>query len=134
MEVAKVRRILSVLVAMGLGSALMGYAVATDAGEERLLTAAGFKKRPADTPEKLQHLEAMPQGKFFRQVKDGNIYYVYADAKGCRCLYLGQYDAWDRYYRLAQEARAGEDQELTGEVARDYVDWKVWGPFATGGE
>ena len=65
---------------------------------EGLLTKAGFRQMPADTPEKLAHLKSLPQNKIIRRTRDGNLYIVYADASNCICMYVGN-ETNLRHYR-----------------------------------
>ena len=66
-----------------------------DASEiEPLLLAAGFKKRVADTPEKLAHLRALPALKMVPQQYKDSYLYVLADPEGCRCMYVGNEQAF----------------------------------------
>ena len=97
---------------------------------EQLLAKAGFKKQVADTSAKLAHLKTLPQRKFSRHHRDGKEYYVYADATYCRCLYVGNAEAFQHYRDL--EIQQGESfiemnrpDIITGE------DWSrsPWGPF-----
>jgi len=67
---------------------------------EKLLTAAGFKKGVADTPEKLAELKKLPQGKVV-PIEDGDtLVYIYADAKDCRCAFAGDEEAYKKYQKL----------------------------------
>ena len=68
---------------------------------EQLLAAAGFQAQPADTPEKLANLRAMPPRQLVSQAKDGTVVYAYADPDYCRCLYVGGPPAYSVYQRLA---------------------------------
>ena len=45
-------------------------------GVEGLLTRAGFRQMPADTPQKLAHLKSLPQNKIIRRTRHGNPYIV----------------------------------------------------------
>lgn len=65
---------------------------------EGLLAKAGFRKKVADTPQRLAHLKTLPQHKLFRHNLHGNSYIVYADATYCICLYMGN-ETNLRHYR-----------------------------------
>src|SRR5204862_4808842 len=56
---------------------------------ERMLTAAGFQMKAADTPDKLAHLQTLTPGKIVRRELSGEPSYVYADRNVCKCLYTG---------------------------------------------
>jgi hypothetical protein len=96
---------------------------------EQLLAAAGFKVKPADTPDKLAHVKSLTQHKLVPHEKDGTVYYVYADATTCRCVYWGPEEAYQRYQRLATQQRIAEDQRMAAEMNEDAaMNWELWGP------
>jgi hypothetical protein len=94
------------------------------------LSAAGFQMKPADTPEKLAQLEAMPQGKLQRTWRDGKLYYVFPDAQGCNCFYLGNKGAYDQYQAAKAQAQREidvQDQEFESMNENAAPDWGMWG-------
>lgn len=105
-----------VLLALGAAILLTGCAVAAiqDILEEeardteRLLAAAGFELKLADTPQKMAHLKTLAQNSLVMHDADGQPRYVYADTAGCKCLYAGGQAAYDKYQRMV----AREDAEL----------------------
>ena len=82
-------------------------------GTEQLLSAAGFNIKPADTPEKLASLQVMKQHKVVRrELSNGQLRFLYADAAVCRCLYVGDAQAYQQYQKLAlQQEDALMDQQ-----------------------
>lgn len=73
------------------------------------LVAAGFRRVPADTPAKQEQLERMPKLLFASTTtKRGQRRYLLADPHRCRCLYVGDEAAYQRYtnLELAEEERA----------------------------
>jgi len=87
-----------------IGSALlvcgMSFAVAqqqTIVIPNNLFTQAGFVVKYATTPEKTAILRSLPPDKLVKRTKDGRIYYVYADPKGCNCAYVGTPEAYAAY-------------------------------------
>jgi hypothetical protein len=113
------------LFALGV-SAVSGCAslVAQDAaGTEQLLSAAGFQKRPAASPEQIRNLEAMPPFKFVMHDMGHDVTYSYADPVRCHCLYVGGLKEYGEYQRLARQRDVAE-----GELwAEDDVNWSLWG-------
>lgn len=96
---------------------------------EQLLAATGFKMKLADTPQKQAELQAMKQNKILPRTKNGAVYFIYADAKGCNCLYVGDQASYDAYQRLAvQREIAVADQEaaLDAEESAE-MNWGAWG-------
>ncbi|MEO8603527.1 MAG: hypothetical protein ABI629_13210 [bacterium] len=97
---------------------------------ESTLAAAGFKMRPADTPEKLAKLQALPLRKLTSRVKDGEPIYFYADPDFCKCLYAGSQGDFARYKQLAIQQRIAQEQMEAAEMNENTaMDWGMWGPF-----
>ncbi|MBK8173947.1 MAG: hypothetical protein IPK66_01175 [Rhodospirillales bacterium] len=93
-----------------------------------MLAAAGFSIRPADTPDKLAALKAAKQHRLIRrQTASGAIAFLYADAAVCRCVYVGDEQAYQRYQKLAVEQQVAiADQEAALDTALDSpwaYDW-----------
>jgi hypothetical protein len=69
----------SVAIGLVIALALMGCAT-IQKGEtlekEQMLAAAGFRIKPADTPEKLAALQSFPQHQLITGVKDGRMIYL----------------------------------------------------------
>ena len=121
-----------VLTAAVLG---LGLLVAACAGQraiqtERLLAASGFQMRLADTPERLAELKTLPEMQLVPQQRDGELTYVYADAKECKCIYAGSEQAYQRYQKLAvQQQMADERLEAAQEEQLNRMNWGMWGPW-----
>ncbi len=116
--------------------ALAGCAVVKEvqknetADREQLLAAAGFKVRPADTPEKLANLEAMSQRKLLIHEHNGKTYYVYADDLNCKCLYVGNQRAYDRFQQLQVERQIVAQERMIAEVNTGAaMNWDLYGPW-----
>jgi hypothetical protein len=90
---------------------------------ERLLSASGFRMKLADTPEKLANIKAMTQRKVVPHIKDGAVYYAYADAEFCKCLYLGTESNYQQYEKIAIERNIAQMNEAAA------MDWGAWGPW-----
>jgi hypothetical protein len=99
---------------------------------DELLISAGFDAIPANTPERMQHLKSMPQHRILHAVRDGKDYYLWADAQYDQCLWVGNWQDYQRYKKL------GWDMYNQGGQARDnYLDgwsngpvnWDMWGPW-----
>ena len=88
---------------------------------EQLLSAAGFNIKLADTPEKLASLQVMKQHKVVRrELSNGQLRFLYADATVCRCLYVGDEQAYQQYQKLAvQQENALMDQQAALDSALD---------------
>ena len=93
------------------------------ASAERALTAAGFQPKPADTPEKVAQLHSLAPGRVLRQAQGGERRYVYADPKGCTCLYVG---GDEQYQALRRNEAAAIDRFFAVEGSGDTMDWGLW--------
>lgn len=107
----------------------------TSMNTERMLHAAGFQVKIADTPEKLEMLKGLAQRKIVPYPKEGEMYYLYADADTCRCLYMGTADAYQRYVEfkvgqgIADDNRKAARANANATKSYDMRVWGVWGPW-----
>jgi hypothetical protein len=108
--------------AMVIGLALGVASCATTAQTESLLSQAGFRRLPADTPAKVAHLETLPPHRLVGRTHQGKKYYVYADPEGCKCLYIGSAAQYQGFQRLVQQQQAAAERwETTGvDEAREW--------------
>jgi hypothetical protein len=101
---------------------------------ERLLAAAGFEQKLADTPERKDHLKTLPQLELTAHKVDGQRRFVYADATYCQCLYMGDQGAYERYKALARQASLIDRQrQATMWRSAKPVNFGTWGEFGGGG-
>ena len=102
--------------------------------KEGQLAAAGFVRMQADTPQKIAKLQALPQNTIvYAQRKKGN-YYIYADAAGCGCAFVGNDAACKQYQQIRAANNIAQMQETTALLnAEAAADWGgAWGPFVPG--
>jgi hypothetical protein len=104
---------------VGLAMAVSACAAATQRTES-MLTQAGFRQIPADTPQKLTHLKTLPQRQLVQRTHQGQKYYVFADAEDCKCMYVGRDQQFQSFQRAAREVRAAEDQATALEEAKEW--------------
>lgn len=102
---------------------------------QRLLAGAGFKFKTAESSEQIEDLKTMPQKTLFRRSYEGREWYVYADAKGCNCIYYG---GEENFQRLQKLIRSEKQAFRTGIAVRSnqraavaqgiapQVDWDRW--------
>ena len=109
------------IVLAAAGCATM-QAAATRSTEE-LLSAAGFRMEPADTPEKLTELQTLPARQVRPRTRDGTTTYVYPDPRVCHCLYVGGEPQYQQYERLRVQ------REIANEESSAALRWNVWGPW-----
>ena len=95
---------------------------------EKLLAAAGFQMRPADSAERLQDLASMPPHTIVARREGAKTVYTYADAQNCRCLYVGGSKAYAEYRRLAVSEEIARDMSAASMNAAS-MNWNVWGSW-----
>ena len=100
---------------------------------ERLLAASGFKMKLADTPEKLTALKGLPQRKLVPQQHDGKLYFYYADATSCECMYVGSEESYQQFQKLAAQRKMAQDYRWAAQANMDarmnFGMWGPWGPW-----
>ena len=102
--------------------------------KEGQLSAAGFVRLQADTPERVAKLQALPQNAIvFAQRAKGPVY-IYADAAGCNCAFVGSPAAYQQYQQIRTANNIAQMQETTAELNMAAMnDWGgAWGPMAPG--
>jgi hypothetical protein len=100
---------------------------------EELLSAAGFKQIFPATPKLKARLQAMPQKQIFMASRGPKLFYVYADAAGCGCLYAGNQQQYQAYRNLAAQYKLAEMQYqaavMNQAAAMDWGEWGEAGPW-----
>lgn len=100
---------------------------------ERLLAASGFKMKLADTPQKMAALEGLPQRKLVPQQHDGKVYFYYADANSCKCMYVGSEKSYQQFQNLANQRKMAQDYRWAAQANMDsrmnFGMWGPWGPW-----
>jgi hypothetical protein len=133
-EVAVLKSVRTVLTTFAASAALAGCMTMGAQEKEGQLAAAGFVRQQADTPQKLAKLQALPQNTMvFSQRKRGNVY-IYADAAGCNCAFIGNDAAYQQYQQIRTANNIAQMQETTAMLNQQAaMDWGgVWGPYAPG--
>jgi hypothetical protein len=94
-----------------------------------MLAASGFRLKLADTPEKLAHVQSLPQRKVIPIQHDGQLKFVWADAKDCKCLYVGEEANYQSYAKLAEQSKiAHENYEASRSLEESQMWEPAWGP------
>jgi hypothetical protein len=120
----------SVLISVMVLLAFTAGCTAMAMQKERELAASGFQVKLADTPEKESHLKTLKQRELFPTTMNGLVVYVYADAKGCNCLYVGSESDYQRYQQMVITNRQVEEQRETAEDLDDAsMQWGMWGAW-----
>jgi hypothetical protein len=100
------------------------------ADKENMLSAAGFKAVPADTPERQAHLKSLPNDKITPVQRNGTTYYTFADHKN-NVLYIGQEAEYQRYQNLRYQKQMADEQLAAAEMYNS-APWGVWGAWGPG--
>jgi len=116
-----------VLVLMGCagGSAPLSPQVPAPQTAEQLLSAAGFKQIYPTTPAQRAKLNNLPQKQIFLISQGPKVYYVYADATGCGCLYAGNQQKYQNFRKLLTQSQIAAEQCQAAQMAA--WDWGTWG-------
>ena len=111
-----------------IGSVLLALGIALAAAQQQVLvipnnlfTAAGFIVKYATTPEKRAILRSLPPDKLVKRMKNGTLYYVYADAAGCNCAYVGTAQAYAAYQNGPSDPSAGSGGNALQTIESDDV-------------
>jgi len=118
--------------ALILSAALCGCVSIGAPEKEGRLSAAGFMRLQADTPQKMAKLQALPQDTIvYAPRKSGNAY-IFADAAGCACAFVGNEAAYQQYQQLRAANNIAQMQETTALLnAEAAADWGgAWRPMA----
>ena len=112
---------------------------------EPMLSAAGFRTLPADTPERQQKLATLvPLAVNYYVGKTGKLHYYMADPDYCKCMFIGSEENYQQYEKMKldqqSEAKEGvisrenleaqqmEDMDLQEEMFDPY-GLNLWGPM-----
>lgn len=91
-------------VLVGMGCA--GTGKDAPLSEPQLLVFSGFTLKLGYTQAALEEVGKLPQRRVVRIESEGQQIYVWADAAGCRCWYVGDQYAYQRLLELGWENKA----------------------------
>ena len=101
--------------------------------KEDMLSGAGFKFVPVNTPARQTALKQLPPNKFSRELRDGRVFYVYPDPTVCGCLYVGDQNAYAAYRKNMFDKQLADEQQMTAQEMEMYSwDWGPWGGWPYG--
>jgi hypothetical protein len=87
---------------------------------EPILSAAGFRMLPADTPQRQQQLQSLvPLQVNYYVGKTGNLHYYMADPDYCKCMYIGTEENYQQYEKLKLNQQY---QEKEGAISRENLE------------
>ena len=115
-----------VIAALALLTLAVGCA-STGHGTQDLLTQAGFKPFPADTPKKQELLKSLPTDQVSLITWKGKKLYVSPDVPNNRA-FVGTPEHYEKYRELRFAERMSNDNLLAAQMQRDAnMNWGVWG-------
>lgn len=109
---------------MACALAALVIGCASTKSTENMLSAAGFNRVPATTPQQQAHLQTLPPDKITSVVRNGTTYYVFPDPKN-QVIYVGQEAQYQQYQKLRLENQMAQEQLQAAEMG---PAWGVWGP------
>jgi hypothetical protein len=92
-----------------------------------LLADSGFLLQYADTPEELDNLKSLPQLKLIRHERYGRVRYTYADAEGCKCMYVGNEETYQQFQKLVRERLPSDRRRGAAQRKGDDAPLRQWG-------
>jgi hypothetical protein len=127
------------MVKVGSALAILGLCAAVAAcqnpqqvigNKEDMMAAAGFKFVPANTPARQASFKNLPPHKFSREIKNGQVFYVYPDPTVCVCLYVGNQAAYGKYQANVFQKNIADEQQMTANInSMNDWDWGPWGGY-----
>ena len=111
--------------------ALLAVAIGCTTTKERenMLSAAGFKMVPANTPEREAHLKSLPADKITSVQRQGTTYYTFPDPKN-NVLYVGQEPQYQKYRQLRLQKQMADEQLEAAQMNENA--WGAWGAWGGG--
>jgi hypothetical protein len=122
------KTIKSLLAASLLAALAIGCSTTHD--KENMLSAAGFKMVPANTPARQAHLNSLPNDRITPVQRNGVTYYTFADRKN-NVLYVGQEPQYQEYQRLRLKQQMAQEQLAAAQMNQE-DEWGVWGAWGAG--
>ena len=93
---------------------------------EGMLVTAGFQKTLADTPEKMEKIMGLTQRMVVPHLEDEKVYYVYADATVCGCVYVGDELDYERFKSMLGQAETANPSCIDDRL-RERSNWSSYG-------
>ncbi len=114
--------------------AIAGGCASTTSTHTDLLSAAGFKLMPADTPKKQELLKTLPPDKITLITWKAKQFYVQPDLPNNQA-YVGTPKEYQAYLQLRLAQQMSNDQVMAAQMNRDanYGWGNAWGPGFYGG-
>jgi hypothetical protein len=96
--------------------------------QQNMLSAAGFKALPANSPQRVEHLKSLSDDRLTTVDLNGYNYFVFPNwAEGV--LFVGQEPQYERYQRMRLENEMPEARVETATVDDYWPLWRAWGQW-----
>lgn len=109
----------AVVLVMASGCASTGH-------KENMLSAAGFKAIAANSPQRVEHLNSLPDDRLTTASLNGHNYFVFPD-RAENVLFVGQESQYQQYQKMRLDNQMPEASVHTAEVGDEWTGWGAWG-------
>ena len=89
---------------------------------DEMLVRAGFQLHTADTAKKLDFLKSLPQKELVHKTYNEKKSYFYVDVSSCKCMYVGDEQAYQRFRQSVKEEQMDEKVETTSHQAQNKME------------
>jgi hypothetical protein len=120
----RITPMLSILCAAALIALACGCASTKE--KQTMLSAAGFKVLPANSPQRQEHLKSLPDDRLTAANLNGHNYFVFPD-RGENILFVGQEPQYQHYQRMRLENNLPAATVNTAQITDDWTGWGSWG-------
>src|SRR5689334_17880641 len=94
--------------------------------KQHMLSAAGFKAIPANSPQRVEHLKSLPDDRLTTANLNGHNYFVFPD-RSENILFVGQEPQYQKFQRIRLENNLPEATVNTAQITDDWTGWGSWG-------
>lgn len=120
------------LLPLALAAALLTGCAAIQRAEnsstEQLLTAAGFKVLPANTPDRQTKMAELKPYTIARQIRGNSVYYIYPDDQNNFAL-VGDQAAYSKYQNLVVQQQISNQNIMAAQMETMPGMWGGWGYY-----
>ena len=95
---------------------------------EQLLTAAGFKVLPANTPDRQAKMAELKPYTIARQIRGNNVYYIYQDDQ-INFVLVGDQAAYTKYQSLVVQQQISNQNLMAAQMETMPGMWGGWGYY-----
>ena len=120
----KITPMLSILCATALLVLVSGCSSTRE--KQNMLSAAGFKALPANSPQRQEHLKSLSDDRLTAVNLNGHNYFVFPDWAES-VLFVGQEPQYERYQRMRLANEMPEARVETAIVDDYWTGWGAWG-------